>query len=321
MDYPFQLPEAKAVNDFLLAHPNIAGVQSYHNNGGMILRGPGAEWVGEYPRSDVAVYDELGQNAERLLPYYRYLVIWSGLYTVHGGFIDWTADGLGIVSFSNELWNNGQYFNSPELKEQQKDAESRINPRVANYWFNDFLEFGDEYNDWAEFDHPQFGKVEIGGWKKTFGRLPPRFMTEEMCHRNMAWTLYQADEMPLMKMGDTSVERIGENVYRVWVDLTNTHLTPTILAKAAQNGVVPPDILTADGKNVEIISVSLVASKYRPAVQQLIDQHDLKRLVIRNGHPGNATRTFQYLVKGSGDVTFRYASVKGGTVQKTVPLK
>ncbi len=49
MDYPFQLPEARAVADFLKAHPNIAGVQSYHNNGGMILRGPGAESVGEYP--------------------------------------------------------------------------------------------------------------------------------------------------------------------------------------------------------------------------------------------------------------------------------
>jgi hypothetical protein len=320
MDYPFQLPEAKAVNDFLLAHPNIAGVQSYHNSGGMILRGPGAESVGEYPRQDVTVYDELGRNAERMLPYYRYLVIWSGLYTVHGGFIDWTADGLGIVSFSNELWSNGQYYNSPELKEQQKNPESPINPRVANYWFDDFLEFGDEYNDWKEFDHPQFGKVELGGWKKTFGRVPPRFMNEELCHRNMAWTLYQADEMPLMKMGDGTVESLGDGVYKVWLDIENTRVTPTVLAKAAQNNVVPPDILTVDGKNVEVISVSQVPSKFRPAIQQLIDQKDLKRLVVRNGHPGHATRTFQYLVKGSGDITFKYASLKGGNVQKTVTL-
>ena len=62
------LPEARAINDFLMAHPNIAGVQSYHNNGGMILRGPGAEWQGEYPRADVSVYDELGRQGERMLP-------------------------------------------------------------------------------------------------------------------------------------------------------------------------------------------------------------------------------------------------------------
>ncbi|MDO8836829.1 MAG: M14 family metallopeptidase, partial [Vicinamibacterales bacterium] len=115
MDYPFQLPESRAVNDFLMARPNIAGVQTYHNTGGMILRSPGAEQTGEYPRADVAVYDELGRNGERMLPFYRYIIIWSGLYTVHGGVTDWTNDGLGIVSFSNELWNGGQYFTSPEL--------------------------------------------------------------------------------------------------------------------------------------------------------------------------------------------------------------
>ncbi len=190
MDYPFQLPEAKAVNDFLIAHPNVAGVQSYHNSGGMILRGPGAEWQGEYPRADVTVYDELGRQGERMLPYYRYLVIWSGLYTVHGGFIDWTNDGLGILSFSNELWNGGQYFNSPALVQQQQDPNSPINNRTAQYFFDDLLEFGDQYVEWKEFDHPQFGKVEMGGWKKTQGRVPPRFMNEELCHRNMAFSLY-----------------------------------------------------------------------------------------------------------------------------------
>jgi hypothetical protein len=37
--------------------------------------------------------------------------------------------------------------------------------------------------------------------------------------------------------------------------------------------------------------------------------------------PGKATRTIQYLVKGSGDITVKYSSVKGGTVQKTITLK
>ena len=46
MDYPFQLPEARAVARFLLSKPNVAGVQSYHNSGGMILRGPGVGGAG-----------------------------------------------------------------------------------------------------------------------------------------------------------------------------------------------------------------------------------------------------------------------------------
>jgi len=321
MDYPFQLPEAKAVNDFLMAHPNIAGVQSYHNSGGMILRGPGAEWQGEYPRADVAVYDDLGRQGERMLPYYRYLVIWSGLYTVHGGFIDWTNDGLGMLSFSNELWNGGQYFNSPELQAQQRDSNSPINNRVAQYFFDDLLEFGDQYVEWKAFDHPQFGKIEMGGWKKTQGRVPPRFMNEELCHRNMAFSLYQADEMPQMKSGETKVESIGGGVYRVRVDFTNSKLTPTILAKAAENNVVRPDLLTVDGTGLEIISAGWVASKFRPGATELIDQRDLKRILVRSGHPGRTTRTVEYLVRGTGDMVVTYDSAKGGKAVAKVAIR
>jgi hypothetical protein len=325
MDYPFQLPEADAINRFLMSHPNIAGVQAYHNSGGMILRGPGAEALGEYPPSDVRFYDELGKNGERMLPFYRYIVIWSGLYTVHGGFIDWTSDGLGMISFSNELWNGRQYFTSPELQEQRNDPDSPISGQAGDFFFDDYLEFGDQYVDWQEFDHPDYGKVEMGGrWKKTRGRVPPRFMNEELCHRNMAFTLYQADEMPMMKMGEHKVEKIGNGVYKVWVEFSNPKVAPTITAKAAQNNVVRPDLLTLEG-NVEIISASFIndplTDSYLNPVSQEIDQHDLKRIMIRNGHPGKTSRTIQYLVKGSGKVAVTYDSVKGGTVSTSFALK
>nr|WP_238531776.1 M14 family metallopeptidase [Nitritalea halalkaliphila] len=39
--YPFSVPENRAVMEFVMKHPNIAAAQSYHNYGGMILRGPG----------------------------------------------------------------------------------------------------------------------------------------------------------------------------------------------------------------------------------------------------------------------------------------
>jgi hypothetical protein len=326
MDYPFQLPEAKAVNDFLMAHPNIAGLQTYHNSGGMILRGPGAESTGEYPMTDVRAYDELGRNGERILPFYRYLVIWSGLYTVHGGVIDWTNDGLGILSFSNELWSGEQYFTSPELKEQQADPASPIAPSVSRYFFDKYLEFGDEFLEWKPFDHPQFGKVEMGGvWKKYQGRVPPRFMNEELCHRNMAFTLYQADEMPLVRVGETSVEKVGGDVYRVFVDIANPKVAPTIMAKAAQNGVVRPDLLLVDGKSLEVVAASFIDNKamYKasPSVTPLVDQKDLKRILVRNGHPGRTTRTAMLLVKGSGSMTVTYDSVKGGRSSRTITLR
>jgi hypothetical protein len=325
MEYPFQLPETAAINRFLIAHPNIAGVQAYHNSGGMILRGPGTESAGEYPSSDVRFYDELGKNGERILPFYRYIVIWSGMYTVHGGFIDWTNDGLGMISFSNELWSSRQYYTSPELQEQTKDPNNPISRSTGGYFFDDHLEFGDQFVDWQEFDHPDYGMVEMGGrWKKTRGRLPPRFMNEELCHRNMAFTLYQASEMPKMELGETKVDKIGKNTYRVWVDLINPKVAPTITGRAAKNNVVRPDLITLDG-DVEIISASWITSKetfdYLKPITSFIKQEELNRIMIRNGHPGKTSRTLQYLVKGKGDIDITYDSVKGGTVSAKLKLK
>ncbi len=320
MDYPFQLPEARAINDFMATRPNIAGMQSYHNTGGMILRGPGAAWFGTYPQSDIRVYDELGENGERMLPYYNYIIIWQGLYSVHGGSIDWTNDGMGVISFSNELWNGGQYFNSPLLQEQQQDPNSPISGQRSRYFFNDFLELGDQYVEWAAFDHPTYGQVEMGGWKKLFGRVNPRFMSMELFHRNMAFTLHHADEMPLMTMGETSVEHMGGDLYRVRVDIRNERIIPTITERGRQNNVVRPDLLTVDG-DVEVIAAGWVADKNRPGPTQMIEQEELDRIMIRSGHPGRTTRTVEYLVRGSGSMTVEYTAVKGGTARTTVRLR
>ncbi|UCC25615.1 MAG: hypothetical protein JSU98_00700 [Gemmatimonadales bacterium] len=320
MDYPFQLPEARAINDFMMTRPNIAGFQSFHNTGGMILRGPGMAWYGDYPAADIRVYDELGENGERILPYYNYYVIWQGLYTVHGGSIDWTNDGLGVVSFSNELWNGGQYFNSPLLQEQQQDPDSPISGQRSRFFFDDFLEFGDQYVEWAPFDHPVYGAVEMGGWKKLSGRVNPRFLSIELFHRNMAFTLYHADQMPLMTMGEASVERVGGDVWRVRVPIRNERLIPTVTARARENRIVRPDILSVEG-NVEIITAGWVDDVHRPGPTQRIDQAELDRILIRSGAPGRTTRVIEYLVRGSGSLTVEYDSQKGGTVSTTVRLR
>jgi hypothetical protein len=321
MNYPFELPEARAINDFMMTRPNIAGMQSYHNTGGMILRGPGSAWGGTYPREDIRAYDELGENGERILPFYNYIIIWQGLYTVHGGSIDWTNDGLGVISFSNELWmwNRGQYFSSPLLQEQQQDPDSPISGQKSRYFFDDFVEMGEHYTEWAPFDHPTYGQVEMGGWNKLAGRVNPRFMSMELFHRNMAFTLYHADQMPLMSIGETTVERVGGDVYKVRVDLINSKVIPTITVRGRENKVVRPDLLTVDG--VEVITAGWVTDKHRPGPTQRIDQEEMDRILIRSGHPGKTTKTIEYLVRGSGSMTVTYDAVKGGRVSATIPLR
>ena len=82
-DYPFSQPETRAVAEFVLEHPNIAAAQSYHNAGGMILRGPGRE--GDAMKSqDERVLRIITERGEKILPYYRSMIIWKDLYTTWG---------------------------------------------------------------------------------------------------------------------------------------------------------------------------------------------------------------------------------------------
>ena len=127
MDYPFQLPGGardQRLPDGAPEHRRRAVVPQQRRHD---PARPGRRVAGRVSaRRRHASTTSSGGQGERMLPYYRYLVIWSGLYTVHGGFIDWTNDGLGMLSFSNELWNGGQYFNSPALVEQQRNPDSPI---------------------------------------------------------------------------------------------------------------------------------------------------------------------------------------------------
>ena len=163
-----------------------------------------------------------------------------------------------------------------------------------------------------------------GVWKKYQGRVPPRFMNEELCHRNMAFSLYQADEMPLVRLGDVEVEKLGGDLRRVFVDIANPKVTPTIMGRAAKNGVVRPDLLLVEGRNVEVVAAGFVDNKeihkVRPSVVPLVDQKDLKRIMIRNGWAGKTTRTAMLLVKGAGPIKVVYDSAKGGRAEKTIAL-
>ena len=63
--YPLYWPETRSIARFILEHPNVAALQSFHNAGGMILRGPGAEAFGAYLRADLQALLRARQGTAR----------------------------------------------------------------------------------------------------------------------------------------------------------------------------------------------------------------------------------------------------------------
>jgi hypothetical protein len=83
--------------------PNIIMVFAFHNMGGMWLRGPATQDESLDPK-DVALYDYLGENAEKMTPGYRYMPSWQ-LYPTFGDFGEFTYNLLGAYSFIGELFH------------------------------------------------------------------------------------------------------------------------------------------------------------------------------------------------------------------------
>jgi len=307
--YPFSNPETRAIGEFILAHPNIAGVQSYHNSGGMILRGPGASYLsGIYPPEDVRVYDEIGEIGEKLLPYYRYMIIYRDLYTVHGGFVNWTAEGLGIFSFTNELWTAAKYFQREQSRPSQEDQ----------WLFRDRLQFGQVFKEFTEHDHPQYGEILVGGLNKWSSRNTPTFMLEEEAHRNFGFTMLHAAHMPTLSFDRVEVERVADGLWQVTASVANEKAIPTRSGMARRNGIGSPDVMTCKGATV--VAGGVVDGWIRPEFEPV--RHEPGRLVVNDGVPSRGERIFRFLVEGaSGDsVTLRYSAEKATDIETSVVL-
>jgi len=324
-DYPFTWIESRHTRDFLYQHPNIAGVQAFHNSGGMILRGPGVQLHGDYKRADLSVYDEIGKKGEKIIEKYRYFVIWSDLYPVWGGFIDFTHDLLGIYSFSNELWTS--------RADLDKDGGASEEERD---FFDKYIDLDNKAIPIHEIDHPQLGKVTIDRDRtKLSGRVPPTWLLEELCHRNMAFCLLHAYEMPLPIIKSVSAEKILDNLYKLKVTIYNERFMPTLSAAAIENKVQRPDMLSIDG-DVAVHAAGINKSSRLSAVPErfrryylraedsdvdFIDQKDLKNLKLTRGIPGKAEVEYDFLVEGKGKVIVKLDCLKGGIHTKEIVLK
>lgn len=240
--YPFSLPENRNVRDFVYAHPNIAGAQSFHNYGGMILRGPGAiEDVDTYNAEDISIYDAIGKKGETLIPGYKYYVVYKDLYSVWGGELDWFYGSRGVYTFSNELFTSQQYF--------QKDMGELFETDEA-YDFDKALLFGDGVIEWKELTHPQYGRIEVGGVKKNFTRVHPGFLLESDAHRNMSFCIYHAYHMPKLEVAEISEKNLGNGLIEVTAVVVNKRMIPTHASHDVRNKIERPDYISLEGANV-----------------------------------------------------------------------
>jgi hypothetical protein len=241
-----------------------------------------------------------------MLPFYRSMIVWKDLYTVWGGEFDWSYGALGIVSFSNELWS---------MRNVDRGAAAPSSEDGAAFLRHVLL--NDGVVKWHPFNHPTYGLIEIGGTKKQWSRTPPSFLLEEECHRNMAFTLYHADQMPLLRISEVKSEQLDEGLYKVWVEIENARLIPTHTEQDVINHINPPDIISLKGANVKVLSAGRVTDRFFKRTESV--ERRPERVEVPN-IPGMGTVRVQFVVSGRGSFTVTMDSAKGGFWESTQPL-
>lgn len=233
--YPTSEPEIRAVTDFIVQHHNICGGISFHTFSGVLLRPHAHLADDDFMPEDLWVYKAIGKKGTELTGYPNISVYHDFRYhpkQVITGDFDWLFEHRGAFVWTIEIW-------SPQ-------REAGITDYHAIDWFRDHPESDDlklmQWNDgalqgkgfvdWYAFDHPQLGKVEIGGWNKIFAiHNPPSHLLEKELAKFPKWLVWQALLSPKMELVHAGADDLGNGAYRVRMVVQNTGWLPSYVSK------------------------------------------------------------------------------------------
>ena len=81
-----------------------------------------------------------------------------------GGFDTWAYDQRGVFSWTVEFWSPMQQAGIEKFKFIDWFRDHPLEDDLKLMKWNDEVLKGKGFMPWKPFDHPQLGKVELGGW-------------------------------------------------------------------------------------------------------------------------------------------------------------
>lgn len=320
--YPLSEPETRVTADFILGHPNIGMIVSFHTAGHFVFRPPSSRPARDFPPFDIeVVYRVLGDQYEQLVrgPVRQSYDEKAGTARI-GSLMDWGYQHLGIIGWVPEMWGWGKDY----------DGDGKIGELEYLRW-NDEELGGEGFVDWHPYDHPQLGRVEIGGWKTKFtAQNPPGKLLEAELRPHYEWVLYLAGTLPRVAIDDVEVENLGDGFWRVTAEVGNRGLLPTNLTEqAARIGRARPVEVRLDARGMEVVhgsetqSIGHLAgsiSRYGGAGARSMGQ---LLYGAGGGAPGESSCRATWILRGraGGEVVVIASSEKAGGDRRTLRLQ
>ena len=235
--YPTSEPEIRAVADFVVRHPNLTGGTSFHTWSGVLLRPFEHAPDEEMDAEDLWFYQRAGRKGTELTGYPAISVYHEFRYhpkEVIGGTSDWIYEHLGMFSWVVEIWSPMREAGIANYKYIDWFRDHSIDDDLTLFRWNEEKLDGAAHHGWKAFDHPQLGRVEIGGWDRfnAFSNPPPSRLRAEV-ERFPRWILWQALCSPRLELVHAAAVAAGDGTWKITLVVENTGWLPTYVTKRA----------------------------------------------------------------------------------------
>ena len=319
--YPLSEPESRAQVDFLLGHKNVFGVHTYHTFCGAILRPYSNRPDDEMPEHDLAVFKALGERGTQITGYPNISVYHDFRYDpkkpITGAFDDWAYDSYGVFAFTIEFWSMARAagVEVEDFIEFFRDPPEEASLKMLAW--NDRELGGDGFVSWRPFDHPQLGRVELGGWKTKFTAQnpPPKFLRAE-CEKLTRFALTHAATAPRLR-ARLETEELSQGLRRIELNVENAGYLPTHVTSVAADKKLtrPVEVGIELPQGASLVSGEREVELGHLPGRSALAGNRWKSPAFFEGLPSDYASRTVWVVRGEGPVQVEVRGGRAGTAR------
>jgi murein tripeptide amidase MpaA len=236
--YPTSEPEVDAMVGFICEHPNLTGAICFHTYSGVLLRPFSDQADEKMAAEDLWTYQKIGARGTEWTGYPNISVYHDFRYhpndVITGGFDDWAYEQRGVFSWTIEIWSPQREAGITDYKFVDWFREHPVEDARKLMKWNDEVLGGNGFVDWYAFDHPQLGKIEIGGWDALYTwSNPPKHLLQKEVALFPQWLIWHLLISPKLELLEVTSTPLGDGAHRVRLVVQNTGWLPTYVCKKA----------------------------------------------------------------------------------------
>jgi len=232
--------------------------------------------------------------------------------TPEGAFFQFGYYQFGVLSFSTPGWGLAESDAGEKASEGRPEAGRSAQRRGSNDssfdkqlldWMD--TEGVDGFVNWTQFNHPDLGDVEIGGFKPYAVVNPPAAKIASLGDSHASFALYLTTLFPKIEIAETEAVSHGGGLFTIKAEVMNAGYLPTSLQHGVVSRSVKPTMVQLGIDAANIIS------------------GNAKTNFIRKLDGSGKREKFEWIVKGrAGDsIELKVVSQKGGSDTTVITLK